>query len=175
MPGRVGNLRVTAHVSNCDGDAAATPSSNNDPAVVMLYKVEPGVCNRSYGLDVARLAGLPRAVIDEAEIKARGDEQIESLWLALDENHPSDNSGPSEAKQLRMEGELSAAPQSPSHAVQVADRLRELLIGVLDNALSRVDCTDSTEAFGLELTSATRTVLQKHSDQLPTELLLRLA
>ncbi|KAF7233145.1 hypothetical protein EG68_09872, partial [Paragonimus skrjabini miyazakii] len=175
MPGRVGNLRVTAHVNNCDGDTSATSSSNNDPAVVMLYKVEPGVCNRSYGLDVARLAGLPRAVIDEAEIKARGDEQVESLWLALDEGHPSENCEPSDAKQLRMESEPSESPQSPSHAVQVADRLRELLIGVLDNALSRVDGTESTETFGLELASATRTALQKHSDQLPTELLLRLA
>ncbi|KAF8562356.1 hypothetical protein P879_08987 [Paragonimus westermani] len=110
MPGRVGNLRVTAHVTNCDRDASATSSSDNDPAVVMLYKVEPGVCNRSYGLDVARLAGLPRAVIDKAEIKARGDEQVESLWLALDESHPSGNSEPGDTKDLRMESGLGEAP-----------------------------------------------------------------
>lgn len=43
-----------------------------------------GVCNRSYGLDVARIAGLPGEVIRNAEAKARRDEQLETIWLRLD-------------------------------------------------------------------------------------------
>jgi DNA mismatch repair protein MutS len=35
--------------------------------VVFLHKIVPGAADRSYGLHVARLAGVPRAVIQRAE------------------------------------------------------------------------------------------------------------
>ena len=35
--------------------------------VVFLHEVAPGSADRSYGLHVARLAGIPRAVVDRAE------------------------------------------------------------------------------------------------------------
>ncbi len=47
------NLNVTAH------ESAA--------GVVFLHKVEPGPADRSYGIHVGRLAGLPAAVVDRAE------------------------------------------------------------------------------------------------------------
>ena len=34
--------------------------------IVFLHKVIPGAANRSYGIQVAKLAGLPRAVTDRA-------------------------------------------------------------------------------------------------------------
>ena len=34
--------------------------------IIFLHKVEPGKADRSYGIEVARLAGLPAAVIDRA-------------------------------------------------------------------------------------------------------------
>src|SRR5262249_5436107 len=48
----VRNLRVTVKES---GDH-----------IIFLRKVEPGKADRSYGIEVARLAGLPLAVIDRA-------------------------------------------------------------------------------------------------------------
>jgi DNA mismatch repair protein MutS len=35
--------------------------------VLFLRKIQPGGCDHSYGIDVARLAGLPNAVIDRAQ------------------------------------------------------------------------------------------------------------
>lgn len=35
--------------------------------VVFLYKLAPGICNRSYGIEVARLAGLPSEVLLRAK------------------------------------------------------------------------------------------------------------
>ncbi|KAJ3337586.1 Mismatch repair protein msh3 [Gonapodya sp. JEL0774] len=35
--------------------------------VVFLYKLTPGLAHRSYGLNVARLAGLPKSVLESAE------------------------------------------------------------------------------------------------------------
>jgi DNA mismatch repair protein MutS len=37
--------------------------------IVFLYAVEPGPANQSYGIQVARLAGIPKPVIDAARAK----------------------------------------------------------------------------------------------------------
>ena len=34
--------------------------------IIFLRKVEPGAADRSYGIEVARLAGLPMSVIERA-------------------------------------------------------------------------------------------------------------
>ena len=35
--------------------------------IVFLYRVEPGAASKSYGIDVAALAGVPKRVIDRAK------------------------------------------------------------------------------------------------------------
>jgi DNA mismatch repair protein MSH2 len=42
----------------------------NAKEVVMLYAVEPGVCERSFGIHVARTVDFPQEIIDEAEALA---------------------------------------------------------------------------------------------------------
>ncbi|KAJ3052416.1 Mismatch repair protein msh3, partial [Quaeritorhiza haematococci] len=51
---------------DADGDAAREASKS----IVFLYKLTPGLAHRSYGLNVARLANLPRSVIDLASVKS---------------------------------------------------------------------------------------------------------
>jgi DNA mismatch repair protein MSH6 len=38
--------------------------------VVFLYKFQPGECPQSFGLNVARMAGIPKGVLDRARVKA---------------------------------------------------------------------------------------------------------
>ena len=38
--------------------------------VIFLYKFQPGECPQSFGLNVARMAGIPKGVLDRARIKA---------------------------------------------------------------------------------------------------------
>lgn len=38
--------------------------------VVFLYKFQPGECPQSFGINVARMAGIPRGVLDRAREKA---------------------------------------------------------------------------------------------------------
>ncbi len=56
--------------------------------VVFLYEVGPGAADRSYGIHVARLAGLPGAVVSRAEqvlgTLERGEESADLLRLADD-------------------------------------------------------------------------------------------
>ena len=51
------NLKVTAEI--------------NETGVVLLYKVEEGITDQSFGLNVAELAKFPRSVIELAEKKIK--------------------------------------------------------------------------------------------------------
>ncbi|GAB2298057.1 hypothetical protein Dimus_032132 [Dionaea muscipula] len=39
--------------------------------VTFLYKLTPGACPKSYGVNVARIAGIPESVLEEAALKSR--------------------------------------------------------------------------------------------------------
>lgn len=56
----VKNLHVVAHVSS---DSADTSQD-----ITLLYKVEPGVCDQSFGIHVARLANFPENVVKVREL-----------------------------------------------------------------------------------------------------------
>ena len=45
------------------------------PKIVFLYSVKPGPASQSYGLQVARLAGVPEQVIEESRLKLSGLEE----------------------------------------------------------------------------------------------------
>ena len=55
--------------------------------IVFLHKIVPGGTDRSYGLHVARLAGVPRAVIERAQ----------RILTDLEQRSPDLRPGPSEA------------------------------------------------------------------------------
>ncbi|KAI0711342.1 DNA mismatch repair protein [Earliella scabrosa] len=59
----VKNLHVVAHVSNSDDGV-------RDRDITLLYKVEPGVCDQSFGIHVAELANFPESVVKLARKKA---------------------------------------------------------------------------------------------------------
>ena len=50
--------------------------------VVFLHEVTPGAADRSYGIQVAKLAGLPASVIDRAQTVLAGLEQSEKMGRA---------------------------------------------------------------------------------------------
>jgi DNA mismatch repair protein MutS len=45
--------------------------------IVFLHNIEPGAASKSYGIEVARLAGLPAAVIQRARHLLRQHEKLE--------------------------------------------------------------------------------------------------
>ena len=52
----VKNLHVVAHVSDAE-------EGGRDRDITLLYKVEPGVCDQSFGIHVAELANFPESVV----------------------------------------------------------------------------------------------------------------
>ncbi|CAG8546606.1 8518_t:CDS:10 [Diversispora eburnea] len=51
--------------------------------VTFLYKLVPGVCPKSYGMNVANMAGIPRQIVDRAEMIASKFEQTSRLQDVL--------------------------------------------------------------------------------------------
>ena len=113
---------LTALSSRLDTVANATVKVREwQGDVIFLHEVVPGAADRSYGIQVARLAGLPQAVIDRAS---------EVLHL-LEESERSD-------AHQRIVDDLplfSVAPQRPVQktapvppgAAEVLDRIRAIL------------------------------------------------
>lgn len=55
----------------------------NDDKITLLYKLEPGVCDKSFGIDVAKLANFPQRVIEDARRRI----------AKLEGNNPGEESG----------------------------------------------------------------------------------
>ncbi|KAF9508136.1 hypothetical protein BS47DRAFT_1398014 [Hydnum rufescens UP504] len=64
---QVKNLHVVAHVT---GSSDSASHSKHDREITLLYKVEPGVCDQSFGIHVAELANFPESVVKLAKRKA---------------------------------------------------------------------------------------------------------
>ncbi len=88
-------------------------ASEHGDELIFLHSVKPGPASQSYGLHVARLAGVPRDVVDEAR------DYLATLEQQLD---ASGASGP--------QGQLAFAAATPP------DRLRERLAEIDVDALS---------------------------------------
>ena len=85
-----------------------------EATLVLLYKMVPGLCPKSHGYEVARLAGLPVTLVERA--RAVG-EALEGGWLTGEEVERG-------AKRRRLEGasggdELAAAVRQAVTAVEM--------------------------------------------------------
>lgn len=81
--------------------------------IVFLHRIEPGAASKSYGIEVARLAGLPQRVVHRARQVLKQHEKSERSNIALDTAPPL---------QMTMFTPLSQ---------QVVDRLQETDINTL--------------------------------------------
>lgn len=94
--------------------------------IVFLYRVEPGPANRSYGIEVAQLAGIPPAVLDIARSQLDTIQQAGAPHASLNLSHGLHSPPPQP---------LTLSEKLPEHAV-----LREL-------ALVDVDALSPREAL----------------------------
>jgi len=110
---------VNVHVSAVEGKGRE---------IVFLHQIEPGPASRSYGVQVARLAGVPATVVQQARHalaqleaeSARAQQQVD-LFAAAPE--PEGNAG-DEHPVLRQLAELDPDAMSPRDALDALYRLR---------------------------------------------------
>ena len=91
--------------------------------IVFLYTVKPGATNRSYGIQVAQLAGIPRAVIEQAELQL---DIMEKNTVELLPERPQQDlfQQPDELREALKE--LDPDGLTPKQALELLYRLCEL-------------------------------------------------
>ena len=65
------HMKFTAEKDGRRISAGEDESGDGEEEITFLYEVGEGVAHRSYGLNVARLARVPKAVLDTAALKSR--------------------------------------------------------------------------------------------------------
>ena len=78
-------------------------ATEHDDGIVFMHKVEPGPASQSYGLQVAQLAGVPRAVIQRAQQKL----------AQLEATSDAEPAAPSKMASLPRQDDLFAAEEHP--------------------------------------------------------------
>lgn len=105
----------------------------NGGKISFLHAIEAGAANRSYGIDVAKLAGLPASVIARAKAVLKQHEQSEKRTVAVETDAPL---------QMMM---FTPLPQ------RILDRLEETDI----NSLTPMQALNLIEALQNEIKGAT--------------------
>jgi len=102
-------------------------------SIVFLHAVREGPANQSYGLQVAALAGVPRAIIERARVRLRELEQSarqhsdqESNQLSLFSSRPAETAQPASPAIEELEA-LQPDELTPRQALDALYRLKELL------------------------------------------------
>jgi len=105
--------------------------------VIFLHEVGPGAADRSYGIQVARLAGLPEAVVsraravldqlEEGERQSPARQLVDDLPLFSVEvnREPTPHSGPSEVEDELAD--LNPDDMTPREALEALYALRAKL------------------------------------------------
>lgn len=109
--------RLRGRVRNLHVQVREWPDAHGQTEIIFIHRIAPGRADRSYGVHVARLAGVPRAVTERAE------EVLASL--SVQEGHRVQTSRVEPAKR-RDDGQLGLFTEFLTHPA--VDRLRELKI-----------------------------------------------
>ncbi|MEL7474059.1 MAG: DNA mismatch repair protein MutS, partial [Planctomycetota bacterium] len=126
--------RARDRVTNLHVAVREWTTPEGEQEVVFLHQIEPGKTDQSYGLHVARLAGLPRGVIDRAR------EVLDALAV----HHGPAVETPSPASS-QNQGQLGLFTEFLPHPA--LDRLRELKL----DELSPMAAFDTLRAIQAEL------------------------
>ena len=104
-------------------------ATEHGDGIVFLHAVKEGPANRSYGLQVAQLAGVPREVITQAR------HYLEALESQRDQHNGTASAGP-RAAQRELPLFASAAPLAPAQPSPVKDALRTAVEAIDPDELS---------------------------------------
>jgi DNA mismatch repair protein MSH2 len=125
---QVRNLHVSAHISGSQSNGTSGPEAKRE--VTLLYKVEPGICDQSFGIHVAELVRFPDKVVRMAKRKADELEDFTSkheAGLGLQYNKHDVEEGSARLKQvlLKWKDDVKSGEMSKEEMIK---RMRELVM-----------------------------------------------
>ncbi|KAJ5723203.1 hypothetical protein N7488_001238 [Penicillium malachiteum] len=89
-PKSVKNLHVVAFIGDgTDADGDSETDGQKKRQVTLLYRVEPGICDQSFGIHVAELVRFPDKVVNMARQKAEELEDFTSASADSDKQQPA--------------------------------------------------------------------------------------
>ena len=112
--GQVKNLHVVAHVGGEEGEGQQDGNSGGKREVTLLYRVEPGVSDQSFGIHVAELVRFPQKVINMAKRKAAELEDFEG-------DKGSDRAGGDDA--MEIDGDTAKEGKPTAEDVEMGTRM----------------------------------------------------
>lgn len=125
------------HAANVHLDAVEHGAGNNK-SIVFMHKVEEGAAHMSYGLQVAQLAGIPKAVISAARKKlaqlevnqVADSQQPQTDMFSIDRQSENDSvcEKPLSSALLEMLESIQPDDLTPKEALEVLYKLKRLNI-----------------------------------------------
>jgi DNA mismatch repair protein MutS len=94
--------------------------------LVLLHQVQPGPANRSFGLQVAALAGIPKPVLDHARVYLRALESSQAMPLKTTPVPQLPLFNPPSSELLKELDGLDPDRMTPREALEALYRLRDL-------------------------------------------------
>ena len=99
-------------------------ANEHEKGVVFMHQVKEGAANQSYGIQVAQLAGLPKAVLNEAKKQLQSMEQKQITLSPTQEQ--TDMFIKTSSPLLERLGEINPDTLSPKQALDILYELHEL-------------------------------------------------
>jgi DNA mismatch repair protein MutS len=121
--------KLAAHFGNCFNQHLSAAQSSH--GIVFLHQIEDGPANQSYGLDVAKLAGLPAGVVKQAR----------QVLKSLEEQSQVDD------QQIDL---FAQAAMNDSQAPDAADQQQILLASILTTRLAQLNPDELSPRDALE-------------------------
>ena len=112
-------------VANVHLDATEYPAEGGE-RLVLLHRVQPGPANRSFGLQVAALAGVPREVIEQARAHLQTLERFHLPAPAAPQPQLPLFAAPADVEALKLLDAADADRLSPREALDLLYRLKKL-------------------------------------------------
>jgi len=141
-------LTALSHELDCCANVHLTATEHGD-GLIFLHAVRDGPANRSFGLQVAQLAGVPRVVIAEARrylTQLESDSHRPRIPVAEGAGAESSAADARRQAELPLLVQADAAPTAPADAPS-----RDSADDVLRSRLARIDPDSLTPRAALEL------------------------
>ena len=145
-PSAVKNLHVVAFVGDEQGATGEDAAAKKKREVTLLYRVEPGVSDQSFGIHVAELVRFPEKVVNMARRKAEELEDFSSAGEKQEEEYSKEDvdEGSSLLKEMlkKWKEQVEGSGMSKDEKIRL---MRDLVQG--DDALMRNKFFQSVKAL----------------------------
>ena len=120
--------------------------SEDNGEIVFLHKIVSGAASKSYGIHVAKIAGVPKVLLEDAERKLESleswEESKEGIYASLisNNNKPSYSNGtrkedmqislfssPEETELVNRVKSLDLMELTPSQAIRILEELKSII------------------------------------------------